>query len=611
MTQRVLHIGKFFPPQRGGMESFLFDLVQAQRAQGIDSHVLVHGQALVDDPPWVHRVPVQAQFIYAPLALGFRAALEHAICEIEPQVLHLHMPNNAVFWALTLASARAIPWLVHWHSDVLVSNEHLALRLAYTFYRPFEQTVLERAERIIVTSPPYLQASEPLRRWHYKCVVVPLAIDPALPACTGHQAPWQSGRLKLLSIGRLAHYKGFETLIRAVAGSEHLQLIIAGQGENMAQLQALVRASTPPGTTPKVQLLGEVSEADKHQLLHSCDAFCLASIERTEAFGVVLLEAMAHAKPCIVSALPGSGMSWLVASSGGGLSDLPAGDANAWRRSLEQLVGQARTLEQWGRQGQRAVHSRFSIAACERGIAAQYRRSRFEPIAQSDSLPLLIVIPARDEAATIGSVVSSLIAAGWQHIFVIDDHSSDDTGNIARRAGATVARPVLPLGAWGGMQLGVRHALARGYRAVVTMDADGQHEVQDIPKLLAGAANADVVIGANAERASRLRHIAWRWFRLIADFELGDITSGFRYYNHQAIEILAASEATLLDYQDVGVLLLLRKAGLHIVEVPVSMNARQAGGSRIFYSWFSVARYMISTTLLCLARWQVSPKNRS
>ena len=140
------------------------------------------------------------------------------------------------------------------------------------------------------------------------------------------------------------------------------------------------------------------------------------------------------------------------------------------------------------------------------------------------------------------------------------------------------------------------------------MDADGQHEVQEIPNLIVGGLSADVVIGAHPERASRLRHIAWRWFRAIAGFELRDLTSGFRYYNRQAIEILAASEATLLDYQDVGVLLLLRKVGLHILEVPVSMNERAVGRSRIFYSWFSVIRYMITTTLLCLARWNQNPK---
>ncbi|MBC7437505.1 MAG: glycosyltransferase [Bdellovibrionales bacterium] len=615
MTQRILHIGKFFPPHRGGMESFLADLVHTQRAQGLDSHAIVHGQVLPDDPPWLRRVPVQAQLIYAPIALGFRAALVRAIRDIQPDVLHLHLPNNSAFWALTLASARQIPWVVHWHSDVIVSDERMALRLAYTLYRPFEQAVLDKAERIIVTSQPYLQASEPLRRWRHKCAVVPLGITPGLPPLTGStpQPRWLPGRLKLLSIGRLAHYKGFETLIRAVSGAPQLQLIIAGQGESMAQLQALVNASTAPGAIPNVQLLGEISENDKHQLLDSCDAFCLASIERTEAFGMVLLEAMAHGKPCLVSDLPGSGMSWVVESSSAGLSHLPPGDADAWREALEPLAHQPQLLKQWGAQGRQALHECFSIVACARALAAQYRVALNESLPQIQSpkhASTLIVIPARNEAATIGQVVSALIAAGWSNIFVIDDHSTDDTGNIARRAGATVARPVLPLGAWGGMQLGVRHAWAQGFGAVITMDADGQHEVQEIPSLVAGSVRADVVIGAHPERASRLRQIAWRWFRAIAGFELRDLTSGFRYYNRPAIDILAADEATLLDYQDVGVLLLLRKAGLRIVEVPVSMNTRQVGRSRIFYSWFSVGRYMVTTTLLCLARWQVSPNPR-
>jgi len=136
------------------------------------------------------------------------------------------------------------------------------------------------------------------------------------------------------------------------------------------------------------------------------------------------------------------------------------------------------------------------------------------------------------------------------------------------------------------------------------MDADGQHEVLEIPVLLAGSATADVIVGAHVQRASRLRQVAWHWFRALAGFELRDLTSGFRLYRSPAISLLAASEATLLDYQDVGVLLLLRKSGMQIAEVPVSMNLRQVGRSRIFYSWFSVAHYMFTTTLLCLARWR-------
>ena len=604
MTLRILHIGKFFPPYRGGMESFLADLVHTQRAQDIDSHAVVHGKPLPQDPPWLNRVPVQLNLIYTPIALGFRAALKKAIGHIQPQVLHIHMPNVSAFWALTLIRAHKIPWVVHWHSDVVVSPQHLALRVAYLLYRPFEQAVLERAERIIVTSLPYLYASEPLQRWQHKCVVVPLGIRPELPEPTDVALPWQPGQLKLLSLGRLAHYKGFDTLVRAVSGVPGIQLVIAGQGESMASLQSLVQAGTQPGGSPNVQLLGEVSDEFKHHLLASCDAFCLASCERTEAFGVVLLEAMAHAKPCIVSDLPGSGMSWVVSSSGAGLCHLPVGDVTAWQIALKELATMPEQLTRWGADGQRALHERFSMTGCSNALATEYFLSQNESQPETSQEAILVVIPARDEAATIGQVVRSLLQAGWHHVLVIDDRSNDGTGALARNAGASVARPLLPLGAWGGMQLGIRYAHAQGYRAVITMDADGQHEVGEIPALVVGANQADVVIGAHAERASRLRRLAWRWFRLLAGIDLHDLTSGFRYYNRKAIATLAASEATLLDYQDVGVIIILQKAKLRMLEVPVHMNLRQVGRSRIFNSWFSVVRYMLTTTLICLARWE-------
>ena len=139
MALRVLHIGKFYPPHRGGMESFLADLINAQRAQGIEAAALVHGTPLPQDPDWLVRVPVQFHAVYAPIAIGFRAAMKRAIERFDPDVLHLHMPNNSVFWALLLPEARYIPWVVHWHSDVVVSNIKWSVALAYMLYRPFEQ----------------------------------------------------------------------------------------------------------------------------------------------------------------------------------------------------------------------------------------------------------------------------------------------------------------------------------------------------------------------------------------------------------------------------------------------------------------------------------------
>jgi glycosyltransferase involved in cell wall biosynthesis len=219
---------------------------------------------------------------------------------------------------------------------------------------------------------------------------------------------------------------------------------------------------------------------------------------------------------------------------------------------------------------------------------------------------VLIVIPARNEAATIGAVVGRLRQAGPFAILVVNDCSTDHTAARAAEAGAVMLSPVLPLGAWGAIQTGLRYAEKRGFDCVVTLDADGQHESRFVPDLLEKirSGEADVVIGAYPERGSPTRRLAWAFFRKLTGFEFADLTSGFRAYNRRAIELLSDEEATLLDYQDVGVLLLLRKAGLRIVEVPVSMRLRANGVSRVFSSWWVVLRYLLETGVLCLAHWR-------
>lgn len=604
---RVLHLGKFFPPFFGGMETYLADLVQAQRAQGVEACALVHGDPLPGDPPWLQRVPVQWQLLYAPIAVGYPQALASAIRTFQPDVLHLHMPNNAVFWALLQPAARRLPWVVHWHSDVLVSDTRAALALAYLAYRPFEQAVLARAHRIAVTSPPYLEASEPLRAWADKCEVVPLGLQaPAPQPAPAHPPAWPGAGapLRVLAIGRLAHYKGFETLIDAVAQTPDVVLLIAGDGELRSALQARITAHQQNAAAPRMRLLGAVTEATKQQLLAHCDLLALPSCERTEAFGMVLLEAMAHGKPCLVSALPGSGMPWVVASSQAGRL-VPLQDVGAWSKALLWMARHPEQRQAMGAAGRAAFEQRFTAEASARTLQTLYPTPTGQPLATAAPARTLIVIPARDESATIGALLAQLCAAGHTEVLVIDDLSSDGTGDIARAAGARVLRPVLGLGAWGGMQTGIRHALRHGFDTVITMDADGQHEVDELPHLLQASTQADVVIGAFPERASALRRVAWHWFRLLTGLNVTDLTSGFRCYRGDALRVLASSEATLLDYQDVGTLLMLRRAGLRVVEVPVRMNERVAGASRIFGSWLKVARYMAITTLLCLSRWRI------
>lgn len=216
----------------------------------------------------------------------------------------------------------------------------------------------------------------------------------------------------------------------------------------------------------------------------------------------------------------------------------------------------------------------------------------------------VVLIPARNEEATVGEVVCKLLSQLHCEVVVIDDESRDGTIEAARSAGATVLPLAIHLGAWGAIQTGMRYALINDYRIAVTMDADGQHQASSVKGLIEPitCGDADMVIGACVKRGSRARHLAWMIFRRLSGIGLEDLTSGFRAYNQKSMILLASRKATLLDYQDLGVLILLRRMGLSIVEKQVEMCPRLSGASRIFNSWWVVARYMLASSILCLAK---------
>jgi len=216
----------------------------------------------------------------------------------------------------------------------------------------------------------------------------------------------------------------------------------------------------------------------------------------------------------------------------------------------------------------------------------------------------VILIPAYNEADVIAQVIRNIQQVGDFPIIVVDDASTDNTISEAQRAGATVIPLASQLGAWGATQTGLRYALRNGYHIAVCMDADGQHEATFLQQLLQPVVNgeADVAIGACTRRGSVLRHIAWAMMKQASGLSLDDVTSGFRVYNRDAIRELASWRATLLDYQDVGVLLLLQSKGLQIVDVPVEMQDRRNGKSRIFHSWMTVIYYMSHTLILGLTK---------
>ncbi|MFT7286684.1 MAG: glycosyltransferase involved in cell wall biosynthesis [Halieaceae bacterium] len=391
MARSVLHIGKFFPPHRGGMETFLADLMVAQKRQGLAPAALVHASgfslrdhrghcAVQGEQLPVTRAAVWLTLLFAPIAPLFWLSTLRALRRQQPELLHLHMPNASVFWLLLLPQARKLPWVVHWHADVLASTHSRGLRLLYPLYRPLEQAVLRRSAAIIATSPPYLHSSVPLQAHRDRCEVIPLGLDttrlgtgptdpgPAAVTATGAEDP--ALPLSVLAIGRLTYYKGFRVLIDAAAAVPGMRVSIVGAGDQATALQQRIDTLQ---LNDRVTLCGPMSDRQLAAALRGCDLLCQPSLERTEAFGVVLLEAMALGKPVLASDVSGSGMPWLVRFSAAGTL-VPPGDVAALAAELLRLGGDRAKLKTLGEAGRSCFEAHFRIDIAARAVADLYGR---------------------------------------------------------------------------------------------------------------------------------------------------------------------------------------------------------------------------------------------
>lgn len=218
----------------------------------------------------------------------------------------------------------------------------------------------------------------------------------------------------------------------------------------------------------------------------------------------------------------------------------------------------------------------------------------------------LIIIPAYNEEGSIAGVIQDIHRhAPEADIIVVNDGSTDRTAKLAAAAGAKVLTLPYNVGIGGGMQTGYLYAQRMGYDIAVQMDADGQHPAEELPKLIAKAREADLVIGSRyvettSYRSSRMRRAGMMFFSELVSLVTGqrftDTTSGFRAAGRKVIELYAAYYP--IDYPEVESIVYLKRKGCRIAEVATEMHHRKAGKSSIT-PWKSVY-YMVKVTLAVL-----------
>jgi glycosyltransferase involved in cell wall biosynthesis len=358
---RILHVYKDYYPIVGGIENHIKMVAERQAADG--HHVTV----LVTNPRrersrcrlrGVHLIRARrlATVASTPLSLSLPFALARQV----PDVTHLHFPYPLGEVSQWLAG-RGRPYVITYHSDVV--RQRAILRL----YRPIMHRILRGARFILVASERYMTSSADLGPLVGKCAVVPLAIDPA-PFLKAEPMGLSSGEPTVLFVGRHRHYKGVDDLIRAMS-RVNASLVVAGDGPMRSRWEALAGDA---GVAARVCFMGQVDDTRLPRLYAGADVFVLPANSRAEAFGVVLLEAMAAGLPCVTTEI-GTGTSCVVKDGVTGLV-VPPKDPEALARALNDLLADPARRRRMGAAGRERVLREFTLSTLTDRIASIYHQ---------------------------------------------------------------------------------------------------------------------------------------------------------------------------------------------------------------------------------------------
>jgi rhamnosyl/mannosyltransferase len=261
-------------------------------------------------------------------------------------LVHIHLPNPTAVLAY-LASGYRGRLVITYHSDIV--KQKLLARV----FQPFLNAALRRSSAIIATSPNYVATSPVLQAFRDRCHVIPYGIDTAQLEQRDPGARF--GERLVITVGRLVYYKGLEYLIRAMADVRG-RLVIVGDGPLRGKLE---RLAAQLGVADRVLFAGVISNAEVLAYYHAAAVFVLASAARSEAFGIVQIEAMAAGLPVINTSLD-TGVPLVSVHEQTGLT-VPPADPQALAAAINRLLDDPNLRQKFGQAGVRRAREEFGL----------------------------------------------------------------------------------------------------------------------------------------------------------------------------------------------------------------------------------------------------------
>lgn len=354
----ILHLGKFYYPVEGGIESVCKYIVEALPEH--NHYVLCfntcdHTKVCKVGSALVLRAAIYATILRQPISFAYLTLLRRVLRQYKIDIVHLHYPNILASFFVLNVIPKDVSLVVHWHSDIVAQNRFRFL------FGWIEKLIVRRADTIIVTSPSYAAYSPSLRNESGKIRVIANAIDirnftfddvckqKVLEIKRKYNYPI------IFFIGRHVEYKGITYLLEAKKKVKHpCVLVIAGQGPLTYKLKEKYKDSS-------IYWLGRISNEEVCYYMYASDIFAFPSITRNEAFGVVLAEAMYCGTPTVTFTIPGSGVNWV---SIGGVTGIEVAnsDVNALGEAIDMLLSDPYLRKTMGEKARLRVTNNFIMS---------------------------------------------------------------------------------------------------------------------------------------------------------------------------------------------------------------------------------------------------------
>ncbi len=366
---KILHIPNYYFPHIGGIEQTARDCVNALKEDN-EQRVFCFNHEKGDVTDETDGVPVTRAGCFAKissqsLSFSYGSLLKKEFATFEPDVVVFHYPNPFAAHALLkcLKKRPEVKLVLYWHLDI--TKQKLLKRL----FEGQNRRLLTRAERIVATSPDYIEGSKYLSAYREKCTVVPNCAARERTECSAETLARAEelksafrGRTLLFALGRHVPYKGMEYLIRASGYlPDSYAVCIGGEGPLTESLKRLAENDT------KVSFLGRMDEEERKAFLCACDVFCFPSITKNEAFGIALAEAMMMGKPSVTFTVEGSGVNY-VSLKGVTGEEVENGNAEAYAQAIDKIVSDPALYVRYAQASRERAETLFSEEAYRRNI---------------------------------------------------------------------------------------------------------------------------------------------------------------------------------------------------------------------------------------------------